>query len=67
VEGHSKDVTFGNLNQALADDDVQVRFFGKPEVKGQRRMGVALARGSSIEQAKEKAIKASSSVSITLG
>ena len=67
VEGHSKDVTFGNLNQALSDDDVQVRFFGKPEVKGQRRMGVALARGSSIEQAKEKAIKASSSVSITLG
>jgi phosphoribosylglycinamide formyltransferase 2 len=67
VEGHSKDVTFGNLNQALADDDVQVRFFGKPEVKGQRRMGVALARGSSIDQAKEKAIKASSSVSITLG
>ena len=67
VEGHSKDVTFGNLNQALADDDVQLRFFGKPEVKGQRRMGVALARGDSIEQAKEKAIKASSSVSITLG
>ena len=67
VEGHSKDVTFGNLNQALADDDVQLRLFGKPEVKGQRRMGVALARGSSIDQAKEKAIKASSSVSITLG
>lgn len=67
VEGHSKDVTFGNLNQALADDDVQLRFFGKPEVKGQRRMGVALARGDSIEQAKEKAIKASSSISITLG
>ena len=67
VEGNSKDVTFGNLNQALADDDVQLRLFGKPEVKGQRRMGVALARGDSIEQAKEKAIKASSSVSITLG
>ena len=67
VEGNSKDVTYGNLNQALADDDVQLRLFGKPEVKGQRRMGVALARGDSIEQAKEKAIKASSSVSITLG
>ena len=65
VEGNSKDVTFGNLNQALADDDVQLRLFGKPEVKGQRRMGVALARGDSIEQAKEKAIHASSSVSIT--
>ena len=67
VEGDSKDVTFGNLNQALSEEDVQVRLFGKPEVKGQRRMGVALARGDSIEQAKEKAIKASSSVSISLG
>ena len=67
VEGNSKDVTFGNLNHALSEEDVQVRLFGKPEVKGQRRMGVALARGDSIEQAKEKAIKASSSVSISLG
>ena len=67
VEGNSKDITFGNLNEALCEEDVQVRLFGKPEVKGQRRMGVALARGDSIEQAKEKAIKASSSVSISLG
>ena len=67
VEGNSKDVTFGNLNHALSEEDVQVCLFGKPEVKGQRRMGVALARGDSIEQAKEKAIKASSSVSISLG
>ena len=67
VEGNSKDVTFGNLNHALSEEDVQVRLFGKPEVKGQRRMGVALARGDSIGQAKEKAVKASSSVSITLG
>ena len=67
VEGNSKDVTFGNLNQALSEEDVQIRLFGKPEVKGQRRMGVALARGNSVEQAMEKAVKASSSVSITLG
>ena len=67
VEGNSKNVTFGNLNEALSEEDVQVRLFGKPEVKGQRRMGVTLARGDSIEQAKEKAIKASSSISITLG
>jgi len=67
VEGNSKNVTFGNLNKALFEEDVQVRLFGKPEVKGQRRMGVALARGDSIGQAKQKAIKASSSVSISLG
>ena len=67
VEGNSKDVTFGNLNQALSEEDVQIRLFGKPEVKGQRRMGVALARGNSVEQAREKAVRASSLVSITLG
>ena len=67
VEGDSQDVSFGNLNQALEEEDVQLRLFGKPEVKGQRRMGVALARGDTIENAKEKAIKASSSVSISLG
>ena len=67
VEGNSQNVSFGNLNQALSEDDVQIRLFGKPEVKGQRRMGVTLARGDTIEQAKEKAIKASSSVSISIG
>jgi len=67
VEGNSKEVSFGNLNQALSEEDVQLRLFGKPEVKGQRRMGVALARGDTIEHAKEKAIKASSSVSISFG
>ena len=67
VEGNSKNVTFGNLNKALSEEDVQVRLFGKPEVKGQRRMGVALSRGISIEQARKKAVKASSSVSISLG
>ena len=67
VEGNSQEISFGNLNQALAQKDVQIRLFGKPEVKGQRRMGVALARGDTTELAKEKAIKASSSVSISLG
>ena len=67
VKGDSQDVSFGNLNQALEEEDVQLRLFGKPEVKGQRRMGVALARGDTIEYAKEKAIHASSSVSVSLG
>ena len=66
VEGNSEEVIFGDLNQTLSEEDVQLRLFGKPEVKGQRRMGVALARGDSIENAKEKAMKASSSVSISL-
>ena len=67
VEGDSQDVSFGNLNQALKEEDVQLRLFGKPEVRVQRRMGVTLALGETIENAKEKAIHASSSVSISFG
>jgi len=66
VEGESEDVSFGNLDAALAQPDTQLRLFGKPQVSGQRRMGVALARGESIEQAREKATASSSSVSIEL-
>ena len=66
VEGESEDVSFGNLDQALAQPDTQLRLFGKPQVSGQRRMGVALARGESIEQAREKATASSSAVSIEL-
>jgi len=66
VEGESEDVSFGNLDQALAQPDTQLRLFGKPQVSGQRRMGVALARGESIEQAREKATASSSAVTIEL-
>jgi phosphoribosylglycinamide formyltransferase 2 len=41
--------------------------FGKPEVKGRRRMGVALAKGTSVEDAKSKAIRAASAISVNLG
>ena len=66
VEGNSDKVSFGNLNEALSVPDTQLRLFGKPKVAGKRRMGVALALGTDIEEAREKARKASSSVSIEL-
>jgi phosphoribosylglycinamide formyltransferase 2 len=66
VEGSSNRVTFGNLETALADPDTQLRLFGKPEVKGQRRMGVVLARGQTVDEALEKAKKGSGSVKISL-
>lgn len=64
VEGSSSQLRFGNLQDAMSDVDVQLRLFGKPEVQGQRRMGVALALADSIESATDKAIKASSAVSL---
>ncbi len=66
VNGDSNQVTFNNLYDAMKESDTQIRLFGKPEVKGQRRMGVALARAETIEEAKNKAMKASSTVTITL-
>lgn len=66
VEGESSNVSFGNLDQALMEPDTQLRLFGKPEVHGQRRMGVALARADSIEVAREKANEVASKVNISL-
>jgi len=66
VEGTSHRITYGNLAEALAEPDTQIRLFGKPEVKGKRRMGVALARGGSIEEVREKARKAIAAIQVTL-
>ncbi|CAF2064779.1 unnamed protein product [Rotaria magnacalcarata] len=59
--------SFSGLRKALADADTQLRLFGKPEITGKRRMGVALALGESIEQARAKAVKAASAVHLTDG
>ncbi|MFP4097411.1 MAG: formate-dependent phosphoribosylglycinamide formyltransferase [Alphaproteobacteria bacterium] len=66
VEGASTQVSFGNLAQALSGPDTDMRLFGKPQVAGKRRMGVALARAENIETAKQKATKAASEVKIQL-
>ena len=66
VRGESRQASFGALEQVLAAPDTQLRLFGKPEVSGQRRMGVALARGDSVEAALEKARNASDAVTVTL-
>lgn len=66
VEGESRQVSFGNLGEALAVPDTQLRLFGKPEVAGKRRMGVALALGEDIEQARCKARQLVATVTIDL-
>ena len=66
VEGESDRVSFGNLNEALAAPDTQLRLFGKPRVKGKRRMGVAIARGNSIDEARTKAKGAADAVEVKL-
>ncbi|MFB8829594.1 formate-dependent phosphoribosylglycinamide formyltransferase [Azotobacter sp. CWF10] len=66
VEGQSREVSFSNLDQALAEPDTALRLFGKPEVAGQRRMGVALARDALVETARQKATRAAQAVEVQL-
>lgn len=66
VEGESQNVRFGNLTAALSEPDTGLRLFGKPEVSGQRRMGVALARDESIELARAKALRSAQAVTVEL-
>lgn len=66
VEGNSEQARFGNLAAALAEPDTQLRLFGKPEVKGERRMGVALALENSIDAAIEKAKRSAAAVTVEL-
>jgi phosphoribosylglycinamide formyltransferase 2 len=57
VDGNSNNVRFENVDRALTEPDTAIRLFGKPEVRGHRRMGVSLALGGSIEEARAKARK----------
>ncbi len=67
ADGESQNVSFHQLDKALMHANTQIRLFGKPEVSGHRRMGVALARDESIEKATQKAIKVSQTVQYRLG
>jgi phosphoribosylglycinamide formyltransferase 2 len=66
VAGQSTQVCYENVETALIEPDTQLRLFGKPEVNGQRRMGVALATADTVEAAREKATQASAAISVIL-
>jgi len=65
--GNSTQVSFHNLHEALAQPDTALRLFGKPAVKGRRRMGVALAKGATVEEARIKAKAVAAAVNVELG
>src|SRR5690554_1861257 len=64
-EGKSSTTSFSNLQQALAEPDTQLRLFGKPDINGSRRMGVALALADTLEAAKEKASRSTAAVKVS--
>ena len=66
VEGDGRAPQYHGVADALAEPDTQLRIFGKPEVKGRRRMAVTLARDADIEAAKAKAVRAARTLRVTL-
>ncbi len=61
---HLDSITFTGVAEALSEKDVDIRLFGKPNAHPYRRMGVALAKGSNIPEAREKATKAASKIKL---
>jgi phosphoribosylglycinamide formyltransferase 2 len=64
AEQASEAVRFSGLEQALEEVDVQVLLFGKPDARPHRRMGVALASGSSLEEAQQRADQAAAAIQV---
>ncbi|MDE5608453.1 MAG: formate-dependent phosphoribosylglycinamide formyltransferase [Muribaculaceae bacterium] len=58
VEGDTNRLLLGNIDAVLSEPGVQMRIFGKPEIKGHRRMAVILATDDTVELAREKADRA---------
>ena len=64
VEGNTKEYEFCNLEKVLEEPGVQIRFFGKPEIAGHRRVGVILATDDSVVAALAKAERAYSKLEV---
>lgn len=66
-DGDSDRISYTGVAEALRDPDTELRLFGKPEIRGKRRLGVALARGATIEEARDKARRAAASIGVETG
>ncbi|UXI69905.1 formate-dependent phosphoribosylglycinamide formyltransferase [Tahibacter amnicola] len=64
TEGDGDQPVYHGVADALAEPDTQVRLFGKPEVRGKRRMAVTLARDVDIASARAKARRAAAKIRV---
>ncbi len=65
-DGDSDAIAYENVDAALAEPDTMLRLFGKPEIHGHRRLGVALALADTIDEARAKAARAAAAVRVRL-
>ena len=66
AEGNSNDIVISGLEEALSIPGTDMRIFGKPEVRGHRRLGVMLASAETVEKAREKVTEAASKIKFAL-
>jgi len=66
ADGNGDRPRYHGVADALAEPDTMLRLFGKPEVRGHRRMAVTLARDVDIESARTKARRAAAKLSVEL-
>lgn len=64
AENYSASIVFEGVANALSKPDVDLRLFGKPDSRPFRRMGVALAKGKDVQDAREKAKEAATKIKI---
>jgi phosphoribosylglycinamide formyltransferase 2 len=55
IDADTANLSFTQVESVLQEQDTALRLFGKPEVRGHRRMGVTLARADSVERARDVA------------
>lgn len=63
--GDSAAIRYDGFAEALAEPDTALRLFGKPEIRGERRLGVALALADSIAAATQKALRSAAAVNVS--
>tara|TARA_B100000579_G_scaffold288644_1_gene239478 strand:- start:2013 stop:3176 length:1164 start_codon:yes stop_codon:yes gene_type:complete len=61
---NNREVSYKGIEEALSQSNTNVFIFGKPSSTEGRRMGVAVAKAKTIEEAREKADKAARSVQL---
>lgn len=66
-EGHSQNLSYSGLEAALADPQVSLRLFSKPDIEGERRLGVVLATGDSTDEARHRAKAARDQITVHYG
>ena len=64
--GKSNKMAFHNVDVALSEPDTSIFLFGKPEINGERRLGVVTALGNTIDNAKDKAQCAADAVEVEM-